>query len=257
MATVITNDEHYKNIANAIREKTGIEDGIYPPDMATEIPKVYEAGVKSEYDRFWDSFQDYGNRTGHVFAFAGYGWTDETFKPKYTPIVSGGFYQTFACCKIRNLNADLLVVAGGTCRHMFSCSSANVPKGQGITNITGTLDLTKATDMDGLFAYCFSMVNVECIKLPKTSVEVGSAFYRCEELVEIRFDTSDGGYIRRNFSFAESKKLSHDSLMSIINALYNYAGSGTTYTLTIGTTNLAKLTNAEKAIATEKGWTLA
>jgi hypothetical protein len=45
--------------------------------------------------------------------------------------------------------------------------------------------------------------------------------------------------------------------MNVINILKDYSGSGTTYTLTLGSTNLAKLTDAEKAIATEKGWTLA
>jgi uncharacterized protein YndB with AHSA1/START domain len=45
--------------------------------------------------------------------------------------------------------------------------------------------------------------------------------------------------------------------MNIIGCLSDYSGSGTTHTCTIGTANLAKLTDAEKAIATEKGWTLA
>lgn len=53
--------------------------------------------------------------------------------------------------------------------------------------------------------------------------------------------------------------LNHDTLIRILNALYDYAseGSSATYTLTLGTTNLAKLTDEEKAIATNKGWTLA
>ena len=50
-----------------------------------------------------------------------------------------------------------------------------------------------------------------------------------------------------------STKLTHDSLMSIIN---NLATVSTTQKLTIGSTNLAKLTDDEKAIATNKGWTL-
>ncbi|MBO5955586.1 MAG: hypothetical protein J6Q10_02165, partial [Clostridia bacterium] len=68
------------------------------------------------------------------------------------------------------------------------------------------------------------------------------------------------GKIGKNgFSVSDSKKLSYDSLMSIINALKDYSTdtSGTTYTVTLGTTNLAKLTNEEKAIATQKGWSLA
>ena len=50
--------------------------------------------------------------------------------------------------------------------------------------------------------------------------------------------------------------VSMEELNSIINALKDYSGSGKTYTCTLGATNLAKLTDAEKAIATEKGWTL-
>jgi hypothetical protein len=37
----------------------------------------------------------------------------------------------------------------------------------------------------------------------------------------------------------------------------NQGNPTTTKTLTIGSTNLAKLTDAEKKIATDKGWTLA
>ena len=53
--------------------------------------------------------------------------------------------------------------------------------------------------------------------------------------------------------------LTHDSLMSIINCLKDYSDyTGTTnWVCTLGATNLAKLTDAEKAIATENGWTLA
>lgn len=58
--------------------------------------------------------------------------------------------------------------------------------------------------------------------------------------------------------------LTHDSLMSVINNLYDLnltydvANGGTLYTqqLVLGSTNLAKLTADEIAIATNKGWTV-
>lgn len=61
-----------------------------------------------------------------------------------------------------------------------------------------------------------------------------------------------------------SKKLTYNSIMNVINNLYdlnltyNVANSGKLYTqsLILGATNLAKLTDEEKAIATAKGWTL-
>ena len=48
--------------------------------------------------------------------------------------------------------------------------------------------------------------------------------------------------------------LTHDSIMVVINGLQTVT---TTQTLTLDSTNLAKLTEAEKKIATDKGWTLA
>jgi hypothetical protein len=54
-------------------------------------------------------------------------------------------------------------------------------------------------------------------------------------------------------AFLRQTKLTHDSLMSIINALPVSTGG---YTCTLNATNLAKLTDEEKAIAIDKGWTL-
>ena len=54
-------------------------------------------------------------------------------------------------------------------------------------------------------------------------------------------------------AFASLSKLTHDSVMNLINALPVSTGG---HTLTLGSTNLAKLTDEEKAIAIDKGWTL-
>ena len=57
-----------------------------------------------------------------------------------------------------------------------------------------------------------------------------------------------------SFDLSPCTKLTHDSLMNVINSIQTVTSSKT---LTLGTTNLAKLTDAEKQIATDKGWTLA
>ena len=57
------------------------------------------------------------------------------------------------------------------------------------------------------------------------------------------------GEIANSISFSYSNKLTHDSLMSVINAL---AIVETTKTLTLHADSKALLTDAEKAIATEK-----
>ena len=72
-------------------------------------------------------------------------------------------------------------------------------------------------------------------------------------LENITFD----GDIGNSINFSTCTKLNHDSLMSIINHLKDFSGTSTTKTCTLGSSNLAKLTDAEKAIATQKGWSLA
>ena len=49
--------------------------------------EVFKKGKQTEYDRFWDSYQNYGKSTSYINSFAGTNWNDEVFKPKY-PIVT-------------------------------------------------------------------------------------------------------------------------------------------------------------------------
>ena len=93
MATV---NEKLTAIADAIREEIYYGGKLTLDDMATHIPTVaalgydrgyaegYTEGRKAQYDEFWDSFQDNGNRTNMRNLFSGQGWNDKTFKPKYS-----------------------------------------------------------------------------------------------------------------------------------------------------------------------------
>lgn len=62
--------------------------------------------------------------------------------------------------------------------------------------------------------------------------------------------------ISKSFTLTNDVKLSHDSLVRVITNLITLA-EGTTATLTIGPYNISKLSAAEQAVATGKGWTLA
>ena len=53
-----------------------------------------------------------------------------------------------------------------------------------------------------------------------------------------------------------SNNLTVDSMVAMFNSLKDLTGD-TAKTLTLGSTNLAKLTDEQKAIATNKNWTLA
>jgi surface protein len=95
-------------------------------------------------------------------------------------------------------------------------------------------------------------------------VSMTSAFNFCSSLTNL--DALNN--IRVGFNLLYSTKLTHDSIVNIIAGLADmtladnitWASTNSvtaTPTLTLGSTNLAKLSDSEKAIATAKNWTLA
>lgn len=118
-----------------------------------------------------------------------------------------------------------------------------------------SFNTVKGLNFDGMFGMCMKAKTIEGIDLSSaTSVQL--MFDLCSELENITFN---GNIKITGLDLSLCTKLTHESLMSAINALYDWASEGgaNTYTLKLGSTNLAKLTDAEKAIATQKGWTLA
>ena len=58
--------------------------------VADNQQKVYDAGAKSENDRFWDVFQDNGNRANYQYAFAYDRFSDANYNPKYPIVTKSG-----------------------------------------------------------------------------------------------------------------------------------------------------------------------
>ena len=111
-----------------------------------------------------------------------------------------------------------------------------------------------ASVVKNIFAYTPNLVTVEKLVLKSDGSQTfTNAFLQCSALQNLVIEGCIG---QNGFNVSPANKLTVDSLMSIINALA-VLPSGTTHTVTLGTTNLNKLTDAQKAIATQKGWTLA
>ena len=208
-------NEKMTAIADAIREKTGGTDALTLDKMAEAIPEVYGAGKQSEYDKFWDAFQQNGERTDYGFAF--YKWNDLCYDPKYDISITNG-QQGFRYSTITNTRVPITLKDG--------CNAVT------------------------LFNSCTQLVTIPKLILEASVKTLSGAFISCSALQEIEFE----GVIDTGVNFSDCKALSYESLMNIITHLGKVQ---TSQTLTLGTENLAKLTDAEKAIATQKGWTLA
>ena len=216
--------------------------------VAENEQKVYDAGKQAEYDAFWDNYQVYGNRENYQVAFAGLGWNSETLKPKY-PVVSTYCFEMFRGCGEVDLTK-----AGVPFDFSQSTSFSNFAYASEITHF-GEINTTGSNLLSYTFYNCKKLTTIDKLILKADgSQNIGGnqTFQGCGLLENLVVEGAIGSSI--NFQWAN--KLSHDSLMSIINHLKDFTGTATTMTLTLGTTNLAKLTDAEKAIATHKGWTL-
>ena len=106
-----------------------------------------------------------------------------------------------------------------------------------------------------LGTYCFGdCTRLTTIYLPNTIPNGGDeSFYNDRNL---EFVTLQNGWNASRINLSYSIKYSHDTILSWFNALADRTGD-TAYTLTIGATNIAKMTAEEIAIATNKNWNIA
>ena len=110
-------------------------------------------------------------------------------------------------------------------------------------------DTLNVTDMGDMFYYCSNLTTVPQFDTLNVT-DMGDMFSGCSKLEAIHMIN-----INCNLSISSSTKLTREALLEIIGNLK--AQTSGTKTLKMGSTNLAKLTDEDKAIATNKGWTLA
>jgi len=119
--------------------------------------------------------------------------------------------------------------------------------------------------MTQMFLYCNVLTTIPQLDLSKVT-NVLQMFLTCYALTTLggfqnlgmAYDTNqNANYNYYTLALSDSTKLTHDSLMNVINNLYDIATKGcNAQQLILGSTNLAKLTAEEIAIATNKGWTV-
>lgn len=173
-----------------------------------------EAGKKSQYDEFWDAYQENGNRTVYEFAFAGKGWTDETFKPKYDINQSGAYAtQMFQGSLITDLvgilEAQNIRLNTSGCRNLGQLMY-NV-----VFPVVPPIDFSNAI---GTNNYAFTSPNIVTIQKLIVSENTkwhATIFNGATALENLVIEGTIG---QPGFDVKDSKKLSKASFVSIVNA---------------------------------------
>ena len=95
---------------------------------------------------------------------------------------------------------------------------------------------------------------LKTISIPNSTKEFGDrAFGLCSSLENVVFES---GFNANGLDLSASTLYSVNTLVTMLNALSDRTGLEA-YTLVLGSANLAKLSNEEIVIATQKNWTLA
>ena len=219
--------------------------------IAENEQKVFDAGKKAEYDAFWDTFQMNGTRTNYCYGFRNWEagmWNAANLKPKYDITIVGYSPGTFHSVKgikdFDSLGIKLDVSQVTDFADGFYNSDFEH---------VGELDLSKCMNVNSMFNS--SKIKVIDKLIFGAATPMNKPINYAHDLEHVIF----GGTIGTNgLDLRNVTKLDRESLVSLLNCLEDKSSdtSGTAWSLPLGATNLAKLTDAEKAIATAKGWTL-
>lgn len=121
-------------------------------------------------------------------------------------------------------------------------------------------DTSNAGNMSYMFSYCEHLISVPELNCGNVS-DVNNMFYNCPvtDLGGFKDLGANAGLTGTNSNFLQyAPYLTHESIMNVINNLYDRAAAGySVLTIKLHANVLALLTDEEKAIATNKGWIIA
>lgn len=192
---------------------------------AEKVKGIYEAGAKSEYDLFWDTFQANGTRKNYNYAFHTNGWNDANFRPKYD-IVPTSCQYAFDSCAVTDM-AKIMRECGVRFDFSKATSGLNAFRNAKVTTLP-EMDISTLTDVRGMFSGTYSLHTIEkLIVSEKTGSYTGVndayvAFTYANALKNIVFEGEWAVHLDMRYC-----PLSKESIISAINVLSSTATSKT------------------------------
>ena len=186
----------------------------------------------------------------------GYGWRDSFIKFRSPLIVEGtNGYNMFNGYAFET--APELIGAEKLTYAMQMFYSSNYLK------YVPDFNTSNVTTMYAMFQYNPNLITVPKLNASKVIV-VANMFDSCDNLTNLgglenlgqAYDTTkSANYSSYTLDLSTCKKLTHDSLMNVINNLYDIKSKGCNpQSLVLGSTNISKLSAEEIQIATDKGF---
>lgn len=208
----------------------------------TDYDEVYEAGKQAEYDAFWDSYQRNGARNDYAWAFAGTQWNKTTFRPKHNMRPTRMYMMTYSPYG-GGLAFDVAkrLQECGVTLDTSACTDFQYAFHSGTH--WGVIDSTGTTNLNYQVFFNNSMLHtIDELIVKETTTFGATTFQGCSALANLKITGTIGKTITLS-----ACPLTVESAKSVINALYNYAGTTDElkYKLTLKSTVWTALNNAE------------
>lgn len=249
------------DVADAIRNKTGETGVITASEFDTKINSIQAGGGNiSEYFSIYkitNSISYIGNRIIKEIPNSILQELLENINQKNNITSMSYMFRYFSVLEsldLSNFNTSNITNMNSTFSECEKLATINFG-----TNF----DTSKVTTMSGMFSLCRELRNIPKLNASKVA-DISGAFTSCNYLTDFGglenlgmaySTTQSANYSSYKLDLHYSKNLTHESLMNVINNLYDIATKGcNAQSLVLGTTNLAKLSEEEIAIATSKGW---
>ena len=213
MAYVITDEQYFKDIADATRQKLRVDTTWTPENLANAIGSIPSTADGSNNPLGAVYLLD-PDGVGYVTEVCGVG-LGNTPNMTANNIITFAFEYKTRIKKVSYINCD-----------NYTSIGLNA------------------------FAGCTALTT---INLPSSLTSIGlNVFNGCGNLIDV---TLGDGFNADNLNLSVSTLYTRETILQWLNALADRTGQ-TAYKLTIGATNLAKLTEQDILIATNKNWTL-
>lgn len=278
LVTLKTNINGTVNLLGELTEHTIENDNMYYNIDFMELGQYasYKVTVKAHFTKtllegveVWENDVEYTKM--YITAFS------VDINDYFKSTIQGGYNYTWRDSFIKFRSP--LIVEGTNGRYMFydyafdttpeligaeklTSASEMFYSGNRLKYVQG-FDTSNVIYMNSMFQYSQNLITVPKLNASKV-VNITNMFGNCSNLTNLgglenlgqAYDTTkSANYSSYKLDLSYSKKLTHDSLMNVINNLYDIKTKGcNTQSLVLGSTNLEKLTSEEIAIATNKGW---
>lgn len=170
-----------------------------------------------------------------------YGCTSMTKAPEqFGHSINSAYWMFYNCSALESVGELPTSITNAT-NMFYNCSSLvtleNFPR--------------NATTSTGFIYNCSSLRDINSLNLTSLSSQPNNFWIGCVSLQNVNFE----GTINFNFDASVSNKFTVDSLEDLLEVLADRSGKSP-FTLTLGSTNIAKLNSSQLNVATSKNWVI-